>query len=167
MTGVSSIEVDLHLDASGEGSRVPLASLDPVEACFASLAWWHSMYGLSFIDMKDRVAPWPTNPSLKVAVRDTPAAHSLEWFTECGTAGESYVLRGIVCFTALGVERADGTEMTLQHFIDDGARWWEAFYARDARLSVASQRAPAIHWRPNADNTTGVSVPGGSPTASD
>jgi hypothetical protein len=167
MTGVSSIEVDLHLDASGDGPRVQLASLDAVEAFFASLAWWHSIYGWSFIDMKDRIAPWPTNPSLKIAVRDTPAAHSLEWFTECGTAGGSYILRGIVRFTALSVERADGTEMTLQHFIDDGARRWEAFRARDPRLSVASQRAPAVHWRPNANNATGASIPGGDPAASD
>ena len=83
------------------------------------------------------------------------AAHSLRWFTECGSAGgtgepHSYVLQGIVWFGELRIERADGSRLPVERFAADGARWWKAFGEGDSRLSAQGQReaaSAALRWR--------------------
>jgi hypothetical protein len=109
---------------------------------------------------------FPAEPSLEMTAGAPQAAHSLRWFTECGRdepRGQvAYVLGGVVWFDSLRVERADGTAVDTATFAADGARWWDAFFAKDTRTSVEAQRehaAHALHWR-SADGNRSATIPG-------
>jgi hypothetical protein len=156
MSSVDSIEVTVRGDrAGGYGPVLPLGSLDDLEQFFAGLSWAHPMYGWEFVDVADLGPAWQVEPSLRVGPGRGVAAHSLRWFTECGSAGgarepECYVLQGVVWFAGLRVERADGSNVPLRDFLADGARWWKAFGEGDGRLSVQGQRHAAsasLRWR--------------------
>jgi hypothetical protein len=157
LSSVESIEVTLRNDRiGGYGPVLPLGSLDDLEQFFAGLSWAHPMYGWEFIDVSDPGPAWQVEPSLLVRTGGGVAAHSLRWFTECGSAGgtgepRSYVLQGVVWFAELRIERADGSGLPLERFLADGARWWKAFREGDSRLSVQGQREAAsasLRWRP-------------------
>lgn len=173
LAGVTSVEVLLRPEAGpvpgGLGPAVPLRNLGEVERVFASLAWSHPMYSWKFIDdeenPKDR---WPDEPSLRLVLKTRPGNHSLYWFTECGMQQgpdkyASYLLEGVIRFTAASVEHADGHPQPLAQFVADSARWWRAFSADDPRLSVDAQRAAgasALSWRPEREQRDTVFVPG-------
>ena len=156
MSSVESIEVTVRSDrVDGYGPVLPLGSLDDVEQFFAGLSWAHPMYGWEFVDVTDPGPAWQVEPSLRLRPGGGLAAHSLRWFTECGSAGRtgephSYVLQGIVWFAELRIERADGSSLPVERFLADGARWWKGFRAGDSRLSAQGQReaaSAALRWR--------------------
>jgi hypothetical protein len=155
LSSVESIEVTVRSDrVGGYGPVLPLGSLDDVEQFFAGLSWAHPMYGWEFVDVSDPGPAWQVEPSLRVRSQGGVAAHSLRWFTECGSAdgtgGPGYVLQGVAWFAELRVERADGSIVPLEVFLADGARWWKAFREGDGRLSVHGQREAAsasLRWR--------------------
>jgi hypothetical protein len=160
LSGVSSVELLLSQDGPGPERPIPLDSMSAVERFFSSLWFSHSMYGWSFIDMQDRIKPWPSDVSLRIELASEHAQHSLEWFAECGLEDVHplygpgpFVLRGLIRFQQLAIERADGTLMTNRTFADDGLRWWRAFKTHDPRVNVDAQRehgAHAKYWRPPA-----------------
>jgi hypothetical protein len=152
------------LFGSEYGPVIPLASLDAVEAFFASLAWSGSMYGWKFVDDVSLTQDWPPQPSLTVDVRHGPASHSLFWFNECGrdegTTKVAYCIEGTVTFEDLSVFRADATPEPLPEFIDDARRFWAALHGGDERLSVEAQRAAqrgTPSWRPYLRNPVTIS----------
>lgn len=145
---------------TGYGDALSLASLDEVETFFAGLTRSDAMYGWSFLDDPDRTTDWPDAPSLLVQVRETDAAHSLFWFTECGRHDAAYCLEGTVTFDDLEVLRADEAPVPLEEFIADGARYWQALHARDDRLNSDAQTAAQTGtptWRPYASVSVTVS----------
>jgi hypothetical protein len=161
MSSVESIEVIVRSDrAGGYGPVLPVGSLDDLEQFFAGLSWAHPMYGWEFVDVADDGPAWQVEPSLRVIPGGGLAAHSLRWFTECGSAGRtgqprSYVLQGVVWFAGLRIERADARPVPLEEFVADARRWWDAFRRGDARVSVDAQRqaqAGAARWRSWADH---------------
>jgi hypothetical protein len=157
LSSVESIEVTVRSDrVDGYGPVLPLGSLDDLEQFFAGLSWAHPMYGWEFVDVPDPGPAWQVEPSLRVKRGGGVAAHSLRWFTECGSTGRdgepgsSFVLHGVVWFAELRVERADGSSVPIEQFLADGARWWKAFRGRDSRLSAQGQQAAAsasLSWR--------------------
>jgi hypothetical protein len=161
MSSVESIEVTVRSDrVGGYGPVVPVGSLDDLEQFFAGLSYAHPMYGWEFVDVAVPGPAWQVEPSLRVRPGRGVAAHSLRWFTECGSAGRtgeqrSYVLQGVVRFAQLRIERADARPEPLEEFVADARRWWDAFQRRDARVSVDAQRqaqAGAASWRSWADH---------------
>jgi hypothetical protein len=169
MSAVSSVEIILREDTpEGLGPVLPLASLDEVEALFRTVRWAHSMYGWAFIDITDISDQWLVRPSLVVPGKQSHAAHTLHWFTECGGGeGEdmmAYYLQGAIRFDGLRVERADGTPIPVNEFVAAGDRWWKAFSERDGRLSVQAQKDDAAagspSWRPQLAMETAI-VPAG------
>jgi hypothetical protein len=156
LSSVESIEVTVRRDrVGGYGPVLPLGSLDELEQFFAGLSWAHPMYGREFVDVAVPGPAWRDEPSLRVRTGGGVAAHSLRWFTECGSAGRtgepgSCVPQGVVWFAELRIERADGSSVPLEGFLADGARWWKAFREGDSRLSVHGQREAAsasLRWR--------------------
>ena len=144
-------------ETSGYGDAIPLASLEEVEAFFASLTRSDTMYGWSFLDHPAPPSDWPAEPSLTVKLRGDDAPHSLYWFNECGRDDAAYCIEGVVTFDDIEVLRADGTPEPLDEFVADGARYWQALNANDERLDVDAQTAAMTGtptWRPYA----GVSV---------
>lgn len=110
------------------------------------------MYGGRFLDDPGLADDWPEVPSLVADVRPGAGAHSLFWFSECGTS-EAYRIEGTVTFEDLEVLRADGTPQPLDEFTGDSRRYWRALHDRDPRLSVEAQRAAqrgTPSWRPHA-----------------
>jgi hypothetical protein len=159
LSSVASVHVTLRAEHAGEhdeyGPVLPVASLDELELFFARLDRAHPMYGWEFIDVVDLPEAWRVQPSLHMRVGPGDGMHSLRWFTECRSTvrtgePEDYVLQGVIRFDDLAVERADGSTLPLEHFLDDGARWWQAFRAHDRRLSTQSQHAASevsMRWR--------------------
>jgi hypothetical protein len=169
MSSVESIEVTVRSDrVGGYGPVVPLGSLDDLEQFFAGLSWAHPMYGWELVDVTDPGPAWRVEPSLQVRPGRGVAAHSLRWFTECGSAGrtgepQGYVLQGTVRFADLRIERADPGSLPLGRFLADGARWWKAFREGDSRLSGQGQReagSVSLRWR-NWPASSSVIVPAG------
>jgi hypothetical protein len=148
----------LRRDPIGQGvatqPAIPLADAAAVERFFDSLAWGGSIYGWRFFDAPELTSDWPPDLSLRIEVRDDVAPHSFYWFNECGVeeGGETttFCIEGTVTFDDLVVFDAAGEEVPIDTFIADGARQWDALYARDVRLSVDAQRASqqdAARWR--------------------
>lgn len=112
---VSVVEVVLRRDdVSDLGPVLALASLDAVESFFVSLGQADAMYGWSFFDVEDPGEKWNVSPSLVLqgSAADAPV-HTMLWSTECGRPGsgdewECYFLQGVIRFSDLRVERADG-----------------------------------------------------------
>lgn len=155
-----------RVEPIGYGPVIPLSGLDAVEDFFASLSWSGSMYGWKFLDDPSLTRDWPARPSLAVEIRPGKATHSLYWFNECGrTEGDStaaYVIEGTVTFQDLEVMRADMAPESLEEFIADGQRHWQALRSHDLRLSVGAQRAAqdgTPSWRRYARNTAASSEP--------
>jgi hypothetical protein len=97
MSSVESIEVTVRRDrVGGYGPVVPLGSLDDLEQFFAGLSWAHPMYGWEFVDVAVPGPAWQVEPSLRVKPGRGVAAHSLRWFTECGSAGRTGQRRGLL-----------------------------------------------------------------------
>lgn len=137
------------------GPVIPLADLPALEAFFGSLNWGGSMYGREFLDNQENAADWPNPCSLEIRLTADQPLHSIYWFNECGRdeAGGPvrYLLEGVVTFDDIEVLRASGVVEPVEQFVADADRWWDAMYNRDARLSVAAQRAAsatAPSWRP-------------------
>lgn len=144
---------------AGYGPAIPLAGLDATEDFFASLSWAGSMYGGRFLDDPALTGDWPEVPSLVVDLRPDAGAHSLFWFSECGTS-VAYCIEGTVTFEDLEVLRADGTAQPLDEFTGDSRRYWRALHDRDPRLSAEAQRAAqrgTPSWRPYARSAVTVS----------
>jgi hypothetical protein len=167
--GASSIEVILRKEEDGLGEVLPLRSMDELEDFFASLAQADAMYGWSFIDAGNPGEDWKVPRSLVQSSSTSHfATHTIHWFSECGrpAAGdrwERYYLQGVIHFDSLRVERPGHRAMDLDEFLNDARRWWDAFEARDLRLtSEAQQHAQAarISWR--GWGGTSVMVSGGS-----
>jgi hypothetical protein len=125
-----------------------------VEDFFASLAWGGSIYGWRFFDDPGLTHDWPVEPSLRISVRPDEGAHSFYWFNECGTdrvgTSTAFCIEGTVTFDDLVVLDANGRELPIETFIDDGVRQWDALYARDERLSHHAQwesQEGAPKWR--------------------
>lgn len=151
----------------GYGAAIPLGDLNDVESFFESLSWAGSMYGWKFFDEPALTADWPRNPSLAIKLRSQPAEHSLFWFNECGRDEQqdkvSYCIEGLVRFDDLQVLDADGRGLSLEAFIADGHRWWEALHCGDDRLSVEAQhraQGGAQTWRPRLAQTTVTTISG-------
>ena len=145
---------------------LPLADLATVEHFFESLSWGGSIYGWRFFDEPELTSDWPAEPSLTVRLRDTQANHTFYWFNECGVEVDgnslSYCIEGTVAFDDICVLDAGGTEVSVEAFIVDGVHQWDAFYARDERLSAEAQReaqrdAPKWHdWATGVQSATGA-----------
>jgi hypothetical protein len=157
MSGVASIEVILRADLDDRlGPVLPMESLGALEKFFTSLGQADAMYGWKFIDRRDVGEDWDVPASLSAMSSEPQAAsHTLHWFTECGRPGpkqdwERFYLQGVIRFGNLRVERADARLVSLEEFVADGRRWWDAFEGRDSRLSGKAQRqaqAGAASWR--------------------
>lgn len=144
MSGVGRIDIRLRLDEPepGPGPLIPVPSLDALQRFFDSLTFAHSMYGWAFVDVQDPNQWWSGETSLSVPGSSAATdSHTLLWFTECGDGTKVYALGGIVAFTTMSVERANGSPIALQEFADDGARWWKAFSAGDPQVSGQAQQA--------------------------
>jgi hypothetical protein len=140
------------------GPAIPLADLDAVEAFFASLRGWESMYGWEFLDRPARTRDWPQELSLTVDLRPGPGAHSLYWFTECWMPGrDGLCIEGTVDFDDLEVTYADGAPEPVERFIAEGQRWWDALFGRNGHQpQVQRTSADARSWRGRRPNTTTV-----------
>lgn len=109
------------------------------------------MYVWRFTNIAPEV-DWPVEKSLIVSLVDAAAANTLWWFTECGRQdgdnSHAFDLEALVVFEDLTVTRADGTELSIEQFIADARRWWEAFRHSTTAVSVeAQQAASSPSWR--------------------
>jgi len=166
MSAVSSLEVWLRPDERGGlGAVLELQSLEELECFFQSLGAADAMHGWSFVDAHEPWGPVSGPPSLALTASERPALHTLCWFADCRRSSsaetETFLLAGLIGFAELDVRRADGTVIGAERFAEDGARWWRAFDAHDARTGVDAQRqlnASATHWRTQGD-AGGVIIP--------
>jgi hypothetical protein len=136
--------------AEGYGPVMALADLGEVESFFASLGGWDAMYGWQYLDRPERIADWPTEPSLTVELRSGSSPHSLFWFTECWRAdgGRRYCIEGTIDFDDIEVTRADGAREPVEQFIADAQRWWDVLNGRNGQQQRAQHRpANAPSWR--------------------
>ncbi|MEU0561414.1 hypothetical protein [Dactylosporangium sp. NPDC006015] len=151
LLGATRIRVLLREDPhGGYGPMIPLTGLDDVEAFYAALGGWYSMYGWEFLDRPARTAGWPAEPSLTVDLRPGPPPHTLFWFTEGWKAGEGtgYCIEGTVEFAGLEVTRADGTPVPVEEFTADARHYWDVLFGRRGappQAQVAPAAAPS--WR--------------------
>lgn len=166
----SAHELSFLLRADGVGEQladqraIPLADLAAVEAFFASVAWGGSIYGWRFFDDPELTADWPAEPSLTVRPPGaTPGDHTFYWFNECGaTEGQDtvgYCIEGTITFHDVRVLDAFGNELSIETFIADGIRHWDALFARDERLSPEAQQVAqrgAPKWRAWAEGSQGA-----------
>jgi hypothetical protein len=164
LTGVSAIRVLLrreqppHTNTLRYGPALDLADLDALNAFVGGAFQRNSQYGWRFLDAESELTDdWPDKVSLDLTGTRQTAPHSLFWFTEClgqDPDNAPYCVEGIIRFTDLAIERADGTPIPVPTFADDGCRWWEALHANDSRVSVTAQhdQPPSPPW-PNEPST--------------
>lgn len=153
--GVPEVRVVLRTcTVDGHGPAIPLADLDGVESFFDSLTIGGSMYGWRFFDDPELTDDWPDVPSLLVVVSGHGGPHTFYWFNECARNenGElrSYCIEGTIGFATFSVLRADGPEQTVEEFIAEGVRWWQALQDGDPRVNTDAQLAPQrsrLAWR--------------------
>lgn len=154
LTSPGEIRVLLRRDlGSAAGDTIPMRDLDDVEEFFSSITWSGAMYGWRFLDLPSDSEDWPDEVSLAVSVGSGKRSHSIRWFNECGRVEDgqpaAYVIEGSITFEDLIVLRADGSQVPIDEFIEDGRRWWDALHGGDERLSVEAQRVPPVaSWRP-------------------
>jgi hypothetical protein len=157
LTSPTRVRVLLRTDMgrSNYGPAIPFESLGAVEDFFASLSWSGAMYGWKFFDDPTLTRDWLDQPSLTIDVGTDTPTHSLYWFNECGRDRTAYCVEGTVMFVDLEVLRADTTRMSLEEFVADGCRHWQALDDHDERLSVEAQRVAlngTPSWRPHLRN---------------
>jgi hypothetical protein len=155
LSGVDSLQVLLRRDRLGTidyGPPICLPDQQALDDFFTSLAFSDSMYGGKALDDPSPTDDWPARPSLVLRFRAESGPHSFYWFTDCGREEPGgtvlYRLEGLVRFTSLAIERADGSRINAREFADAGQRWWTARCGDDPRVSARAQRElGALSWR--------------------
>ena len=91
----------------------------------------HDLYGWDFINSNEETRiNWISRLSLNIERSTGSLVNSLDLFQD----GACH-LDLCVWFDYLKVLRADGSEVTLEHFGRDGRAWWDAFNRGDPRTS--------------------------------
>jgi hypothetical protein len=86
------------------------------------------IYGWEFFDVHDKgLARWGNRVSLDWRSGSDGVAHSITLFQE----GAARHLDLCVWFDELEVREPDGKAMSLEQFVANGKRWWDAFYSGD------------------------------------
>ena len=103
-----------------------------------------AIYGWNFIDLDDEVLEqWQNRLSLDHRAGPEGQTHSILLFQEGGSPDHPRHLDIWIWFDQVRVFDAKLKEIELEEFIAGGKRWWDGFYAGDARTAnVGLNRFP-------------------------